>query len=422
MASTGPRLGSAALRKTISKAFAVRGFVEYRAMGRFVDRALGAVDAIEDLLQAGQAAEVIDLAEYALARAEAALGKVDDSDGGMREIFDRLHDLHLRACGQAPPDPETLARRLFAREFGSDWDVFADAATRYAPVFGERGLAVYRKLAEAEWAKVPALAPGQDDAADGYGKRFRITSIMEALARISGEVGAVAAVLQRNLSSPYAFFRLAELHHQAGDADRALEWAERGLKSFPTRIDARLCDFLVAEYLRRDRHDDALAVRWTEFCAQSSQRCFTHIKQQAEHLGAWPAWREKALAHVRARVEKGGPSELVQFYLWDGDDESAWREAKEGGCTRWLWIELAERREKLHPADAVEALKLLIEPTLEVRNKEAYRTATGFLRRIGKLMARLGQDEEFRHLLASIRASHKAKRNFMKLLDEAGWG
>jgi tetratricopeptide (TPR) repeat protein len=422
MASSGPRLDPATLRKSITKAFVVRGFAEYRAMSRYVDRVLGAVDSIEDLLQAGQATEVIGLAEHALARAESALGKVDDSDGGMREVFDRLHDLHLRACGQAQPDPEALARRLFAREADGDWDVFAGAATRYAVVFGERGLAVYRKLAEVEWAKVPALAPGQDDDPERYGKRFRITQIMETLARMSGDVGAVAAVLQRDLASPYKFFLLAELHHQAGDADRALEWAERGLKSFPTRLDPRLCDFLVAEYVRRGRHDDALSVRWTEFSARIMLERFTHLKELAETLGAWPAWREKALAHVSGRIGPGGHSELVQVFLWDGDDESAWREAKEGGCRKDLWLELAVKREKLHPADAVEALQKLIEPTLEARNNEAYRTAAGYLRRIGKLMGRLGQDEEFRRLLASIRASHKAKRNFIKLLDEAGWG
>ncbi|MFQ5955573.1 MAG: hypothetical protein ACE5JZ_10960, partial [Kiloniellales bacterium] len=66
-------------------------------------------------------------------------------------------------------------------EMESSFSAFHRAVLVYADVLGEAGLAAYRQLAEAEWAKVPALKPGEDDP-NRYGRRYRITSIMEAMA------------------------------------------------------------------------------------------------------------------------------------------------------------------------------------------------------------------------------------------------
>ena len=62
-----------------------------------------------------------------------------------------------------------------------------------------------------------------------------------------------------------------------------------------------------------------------------------------------------------------------------------------------------------------------IEPTLAHKNNESYRAAVGLLRKIYGLMGRLGQSGEFARYLESVRAVHKPKRNFMKLLDRAKW-
>jgi hypothetical protein len=43
-----------------------------------------------------------------------------------------------------------------------------------------------RRLSESEWARVRQLGPGDSDD-EKYGKRFRITSMMEALARQTGD-------------------------------------------------------------------------------------------------------------------------------------------------------------------------------------------------------------------------------------------
>ena len=45
--------------------------------------------------------------------------------------------------------------------------------------------------------------------------------------------------------------------------------------------------------------------------------------------------------------------------------------------------------------------------------------AVDLLHRVRVLMDRLGTGDEFAAYLATVRAAHKQKRNFVKLLDEA---
>src|SRR5208282_1611697 len=133
----------------------------------------------------------------------------------------------------------------------------------------ERGLAAYRQRAEAAWARVPQTKPGEKDTEE-YGRTYRIKSIMETLARQSGDIEALVAVKARDLSNAYTFLQIAEICHEAGQDDKAMEWAERGIKAFPDRTDSRLREFLADEYHRRKRHDEAMQPIWKTFAERTS--------------------------------------------------------------------------------------------------------------------------------------------------------
>ena len=443
-ARKGPKgLDLATFRRAIDRAVSTGDFVDYRSAYDYARGIEEVIDSVAELLKEGYAAEVIELTEHALAEVEDAIGSVDDSDGHMGGILGRLQELHLAACKKAKPDPEELAKRLFVWEMRTEWDTFYGSAATYARVLGKRGIAAYRTLAEAEWARVPALGPGKDDA-DRYGRRFRITHIMETLAQQSGDVEALVAIKSRDLSHAYSYLQIAEVYKQARRFEEALEWAEQGVKAFPDRTDSRLRDFLAEEYHRRKRHDEAMALMWAEFAESPCLADYQKLKTHADRLPAapnatqagiagWPLWRQKALAFLReelAKAKKDPPkdrwgwaphadrSELVRIFLWEKDDEAAWREAKEGGCSDDLWLELAARREKDHPEDALPVYEAQIDTTVNKKNNDAYREAVGLLRKVRDLMTRLGCEAEFACYLDRVRVAHKAKRNFMKLMDQ----
>lgn len=420
-----------AYRNAIEEAADVGGFVDYRGAHDYAQGIEEAVDSLEELLKEGHAVEAIELSEYALKTVEDALGSVDDSDGNMGSILERLQEIHLAACRKARPDPEVLAKRLFQWELSTGYDTFYGAVDTYSSVLGEKGLAVYKKLAEAEWARVPARAAGDKD---GFSSHFRITHIMESLAQRSGDVETLVAIKKRDLSSAYSYLKIAETYKAARKRDQALEWAEMGLKAFPHNTDSRLRQFLADEYHGRKRHAEAMELIWAEFTEHHDLENYKNLKTHADRTQGWPQWREKALAFVREYLAKGreaakkdrwswyareGHSDLVRIFLWECKNEDAWREAKEGGCSEELWVKLAGLREEAHPQDALEIYQARIEPALNLTNDEGYRRAVEFLRKARGLMARLGRSEEFARYLESIRATYKRKRNFIKMLDRA---
>jgi uncharacterized Zn finger protein len=428
------RIDLATYRRAIKNASRVNDFVDYYSAGDFARGVHRIIESITELLDEGHATEVIELTEYALAQIEKSLGYIDDSDGRMGECIHELQELHHRACQQAKPEAAALAQRLFEWEMHSDWEFFGGAVVTYADVLGNSGLAEYRRLADAEWLKVPPLGSGEDDS-ESYGRRFRITSIMEDLVRQSGDVQALVEIKRRDLSHPYSYLQIAEIYREAGMPDDALKWAEQGWKTFSTKRDWRLGEFLADEYHRRGRHDEALQFIWEQFKESPRLENYQKLQTHARKTGrsSWPQWRERALAYIRDSIavrkkQKPGQktywhwqdtdhSELVRVFLWEKRYEEAWHEALAGGCTNDLWMKLAALREQEHPQDALSIYRERIAPLVEMTNNDAYEQAVELLHRISKLMDRLERGTEFDDYLIALRVEFKRKRNFIKRLE-----
>lgn len=439
-AAAGPPV-TAAFRQAIDEAFVTGGFVDYREMYSYASNVHAVVDALRGLLDDGDPEAVIDLTEHALDRADDAVGFVDDSDGNLGGIAGDLQALHFDACLAARPDPVELARRLYDRERHSgDLEAFYGAAATYGEVLGDAGLAEYRRLAQAEWDALPALAPADERTFDG--NRWRITHIMETLAQVTGDVDTVVAVLARDLSSAYQFSRIAEVYRDAGRYADARTWLENGLEAFGT-TDGRLVDAVVEEYHRAVRGQDAVELCWRAYQPSPSPAGYRRLSENARRAKVWADWRDRALTAMRASVEaaiaaaakpatrkttwaarygqRADASALVEVFLFEGDEEQAWLEAQAGGCaTRW-WLELARLRERTHPADAIPIWQTEVERAIDTKNNSGYQEAVEVMVRIHRLMTAAGQPGAFAPYAAQVRVAHKPKRNLMKLLDQHGW-
>lgn len=419
-----------AYKQAIDNAVNPDGYVGYYEMYDYSQGIDEVVSSISELLKEGKAAGVIELCEYALRKVEKAINHVDDSDGHMGGILERLQELHLSACKKAKPDPEALAKRLFDWEISGEWDTFYGAVKTYAEVLGKKGLDIYRQLAEEEWKKIKPLGPDENDP-DRYGLRFRVTHIMEDLAKESGDIETLVAIKSRDLSNSYAFLQIAEAYKESGNRENALDWAERGLKAFPKKPDSRLMDFVAEEYHRLKRHDEAMKLIWAQFGENHSFHTYDKLKTHADKTGDWSVWREKALEIIRKDLKRNknvGKSPwpwmrgndyslLVEIFLFEKDEDAAWKEANEGDCSDSLWLRLAEARGKDHPKDAIAVYQKMINPIVDRKNNGAYEEARGLILKIKELMKRTGEESKFASYLNSVRTAHKPKRNFMKLLE-----
>jgi len=110
-------------------------------------------------------------------------------------------------------------------------------------------------------------------------------------------------------------------------------------------------------------------------------------------------------------------SALVEVFLYEGRVDDAWREAKTGGCSNSLWLRLAGQREKDHPEDAAPVYLERAEAELGMVRNSRYEEPVALLVKAAGAMKRLGQTREFAREVEALRVRHKAKRNFLKLLD-----
>ena len=258
-------------------------------------------------------------------------------------------------------------------------------------MLGKVGRKRYRELAEEEWSMVPAREPGTERGSST--RSCAITRIMEALARDADEL---VAVMSRDLASGHQFLRIASAMRAAGRDEDAFAWAGRGMAAFPESPDSRLVEFLADEHARRGEHTDATRLAWGQYERLPRLDTYQKLKQHAEPAGQWDERRPRALKLLRAHLKRESAKQaaspyrawhradrsgLVRIFLWEGDIDAAWTEAKDGGCSPELWLELAERRRAHHPEDALDVYQAQVEPTIERKNNDAYQQAATRARR-----------------------------------------
>jgi len=412
-------------KKVIDEITEVDNYFDYDSLERLEDFA----DSLEELFVKGRENDVIALAEYFLAALEDMSPLIDHHFFSIDDIAYKTLDLHFRACERVKPDPEKLAERLFKWEMHSNLEPLYGFSDRYLDLIGKKGMDAYRHLAQEVWEKVPVQKTSYDYSC------FRITKIMENLAKSSGDLDSLIEIKCRDLSHPGTYLSIAELLSGAKRHDEAVEWAEKGLHAFPERPDSRLRLFLADNYHRMKRYDDELKMIWKNFTEHPGLDTYTTLKDRADQFGTWPEWREKALSHLRSKRTKKNKRErtmrfldprpdssrLVEIFLWEGDIDSAWHEAQQGDCTAELWLRLAKTRSKKHPEDAVTIYKQHVERLIGRKNNQAYEEAVKYLHQIQKLMKRMDQSDAFHRYLESVKGEHKRKRNLMHNIDKGKW-
>jgi len=422
------------IRRTLRNALIIDDFVNWREASDYSSGVDQVIAQLTKMLKV-HPKEVLALAEEALDLWEASVQCIDD-DGYMDMILEDLLELHLKACKLVKPDHTKLAVTLFEKYISSDWGIFRYACETYGALLGKKGKAHYRTLVEKEWRKLPRVMPGEKS--DGrYGRDGRIKELMLCFAEEDSDFEKIIEVMSRDLSESHDYLQIAERCRSAKKYVLAQQWAEKGVAAFKERPDVRLHDFLAEEYLRAKRPDDAMSVMWKSFGDRPDLHGYKSLAGYAKRIKVWPEWRERALQHLREDVSKRKKvhvskgygwsrtldhSLLVEIFLWEKDVESAWEEAKRGGCNENLWLQLAKIRETTHPEDAIPIYRRQIEPLLNRKNNQSYEAAIQYLGEINKLMTRMGKESEFKRDLHGIKTEWKRLRNFIKYVERTKWG
>ena len=393
-------------------------------------------DMLRQRLAGPHAAQVVDLAELAIAGAEKSLEQIDDSGG---DVMPAIMELAAVASRSLPADatgrrearraPVSLTRR---KVYGTRSTMCCQT---YAEPLGDAGLRRYRELVGNGWDALPSLAPSNEFRRSFDPLRMRLERAMERLAELDGDVDALIRIRSKDLSSPYRFLLVAELCAKHGRHDEGLTWAERGLSESGKNVDQRLLDFCIQEYLRRGEFVKADAFAWRRFEMRPVAEAFAALMDVATATGRYDTTRERALDHLWAlvRTEEAATkakrnvwhsstrTELVKIFLAARDHDTAWETFCGGPVSTDMWATMASIRAKTHPHDAIALYHRLLPIAAESGTRNArYDEAFGIVRTIGQLRAKLNEHVEFAGELENIRETYRAKRNFMKLLAKLG--
>ena len=109
--------------------------------------------------------------------------------------------------------------------------------------------------------------------------------------------------------------------------------------------------------------------------------------------------------------------ELASRLLAAAQRASPLEQARAGGCSAGLWLQIAKAIEKESASDAIAIYQEQIEPIGRMKNNDAYDEAVELVGRIGELLKGSGRAAEFAGFVEELGDRHKAKRNFLQRLE-----
>ncbi len=441
-AARGAEIDLAGWRRRIDQAFADRdfmhhGFVTYQTAAGWAASVGEMIDAVEDLCDSGHHDAAARLAEHAHRRADEAVDYVDDSDGWITVISERLSDVHLRACEEGSPEVSELAARLVEMELASELGGFYRSAATYAEILGETGLAAFREHLEPHRERVERKA-----ASDKYSSEvFAWRQALVGWAHGTGDPEALIEAHSHGSMLADDMLEIARALDRAGRGDEAFAWARRGMADWggrPHQVGG-LRDFLALKM--RGRGDDQAAVKlyWEAFVADPSLSAYRRLLDE----GAGEDWLRRCRDHLDRVLERvpadtarltpenafgvlpppvpGAAAALMEILMYEGLAEAAWDVARQHGCGSQMWLTIARALENTRPLDSIAVYEPAALAIIDAKKADRYQSAVDLMVRIRRLADSAGKPRRFESLLSRVRTEHKAKRKLKSLLDAQGW-
>lgn len=409
---------AARLGQTLRDALQPRHFVEYNEAGAWTDEVLTTLEQIPALIAGGAAAEAKALLESALDALPGALEQVDDSDGGGTEILERAAALHVAACRALRPDPVTLAAELFERAWDTDgFGTFDTADETYAEVLGDAGLAEYRRLAEAAYARLPPVGRGGVD--PKAGDRRQLATMLDRFAARDGDVDRRIALRRAVLASAHDHLSLARFCLEQGRPTLALENAKDGVFLFDDPSATPLVLFLAERLVAEGKRDEAITALWRGFERAPCLNLFNAI-----HALGVPDAADRALARLRSqraamstadRWRLAATVELeIDILMATARFAEAWAISRETAVRDNLLLRLADASAELLPQEAASAYRAVVERQISETNRGGYEAACRLLVRL----AALEPPADHAAYVGALRARHRMKRSLLPMLDQ----
>lgn len=389
-------------------------------------------EAITGPIAQADPAQALSLLWDFLTLGDSVLGRCDDSNGLMGDVF-RDACRHLGPLAQAArPDPAALAQQVFEAYCSNGYGLYDDLIAILADALGPAGLAALQALLlqlgqepvpvppRHEWRAVMWVSGGTRYAHElaEQARQWTVKDGLQAVAQARGDVdGYIAQFSERERQMPRIAAGIARKLLKAGRPSDALQAIEQGT---PQRTGWPVLDWedaRIAVLQAVGRLEDAQAARWD---------CFTQTLQGSylkDYLHELPDF-EDVEAEQRAIALAAATTDAVQglhFLLsWPTATAEAARllleRQEEFGDDHYdLFSAAAERLSADHPLAATVALRSMVDFTLSKGRSSRYRYAAEHLHSCQLLSQRIsdwGAITPHAPYIDAIRSNHARKSGF----------
>jgi hypothetical protein len=210
----------------IAQACYTERFIEYKYVREFALRIDNSLRPISQLLKDGQAAEALDLIDFAIEEVCRAFANCHDDLQDVSAIIQWLSEQHFNECRLARPDSRGLARLLFKREWHDHHGFFTGLLQKYAEVLSSEGVEAYESELRSAWETLPVVKDSHRE----DGGRFNLERMAECFSHVtsrpelSAELKSAFATRQkRELPRVEREIHELILGGKRRDSDRAVE-------------------------------------------------------------------------------------------------------------------------------------------------------------------------------------------------------
>ena len=413
----------------------------------------GVRDRLEALLAEGHVDEVVSLGKELLEVGKNQVEMSHDEGETAAEISSCL-DVVFRALPQSslPPTEQIL------------WAVDAQLEDERELCYGAKFFWERKQTAEA-WNVVAGKLLERlnhfecADGEDSFSRNYRRDCLSNWAIRALGKAGRheeIIPLCEREAEETGSYMRLVKFLKEAERWEEAERWICKGIKATRSQWPGIASGLRDALREMRERQGDwprVAAFRAEDFFREPTLRTFQELRKAAKRAEAWPAVRVAAMHYLETgKLPRANPPwplpetgviEPVEgperkFPLTDTLIDIAIAEKRPDDVIRWYdkrkpeeigWWERGFQDDKFaeavadrYPDRAVGIWKKLAEAQIALAKPKAYGAAAGYLRKVHRVLKKLGREEEWQGYLAQLREAHVRKRRLLEILDSLTGG
>ena len=412
-------------------------------------------DRLEALLAKGYADEVIQLGEELRESGKNQVEMSHDEGETAEEIASCL-DVVFRALSQSSLSP---AEQVL-------WAVEAELQDDYELCRGIE-LVLKKKHAAKDWNIVADKLIGRlgdypsskdEDSFSRNYRRDRLTGRITLALKNAGRRDEIVALCESEAEKTGSYVCLVNFLMKAQRWEKAEQWIHKGIKATQKKWPGIAGELRQSLRKLREREKDWLgvtAIYAEEFFEQPGLDSFKKLEKAAKRAGVWPAVRAGAMRYMETGKLPIAGAEDANFSAWPLPAKSfmditeserslapmvdilidiAIAEKQPDEVLRWYdrgkqkprgWWRSAFQEDKVaqaivdrYPDRSIEIWKKVAEREIAHTKPSAYEEAGSYLRKVSRVLTRLGREQEWKDYLTKLREANRRKRRLLEVLED----